>query len=401
MYKLLIADDEPKIRNGIKGIINWEQMGIEICAEADDGETALCKAKETRPDILLLDICMPFLNGLSLIEKLNEFLQDSIIIIISGHDEFDYAQKAIKLRVFDYLLKPIKKDNLVSVLVKALENLDIMMQKKSYIEIAKKQLESHMPFLIETFLNQIIDGYLSDTEIIENEKFFNIHIPDTSTMLMIKNCEDDMLPGGDSEELSHRIKNLTIQNISKDVIGCRELLLIFNDSKENLLFITDKVIEQNITEEIEKAIKQILHNKIVISSAKVENGLLGIAKTYEILLDDIQKKCGFSFIVSKIISLIEENFADPNFSINNIGEQLFISTVYVSRLLKKATGYTFVEYLTRLRIEKALRLLNNPNNRIVDIASTVGYCTQHYFCTAFKKILGVSPSQYKKSEELV
>lgn len=84
MIKLLIADDEPKILRGLKKSLNWEEWNIEIVGEAEDGEIAFEMAKQLQPDILFLDINMPFLNGLDLIKKLNSELPSSIVIVISG-----------------------------------------------------------------------------------------------------------------------------------------------------------------------------------------------------------------------------------------------------------------------------------------------------------------------------
>jgi CheY-like chemotaxis protein len=98
MYKVLIADDEPKIRKKLAGIIDWKCFGLEIACEAEDGEIALQLAGELRPDIYILDINMPFINGLELIERIKETQPNAVIIIISGHDEFGYAQQALKVR---------------------------------------------------------------------------------------------------------------------------------------------------------------------------------------------------------------------------------------------------------------------------------------------------------------
>jgi len=109
MWKLIVADDEPKIRRGIENILNWKDFNIEIVGQAEDGEIALEIITEKKPDIILLDINMPFLNGLNLLQKLKNINNNSIVIIISGYDDFQYAQKALQFNVFDYILKPVNK----------------------------------------------------------------------------------------------------------------------------------------------------------------------------------------------------------------------------------------------------------------------------------------------------
>lgn len=106
MYKVLIADDEEIIRRGIAYFLKKDPE-IQVVAQAEDGEMALDQAMEYRPDLLFVDINMPFLNGLDFIEKLKAVQPDALIIVITGYDDFKYAQKALRLGVFDYLLKPI------------------------------------------------------------------------------------------------------------------------------------------------------------------------------------------------------------------------------------------------------------------------------------------------------
>jgi two-component system, response regulator YesN len=146
MWKVMIADDELNIRMGLRTSI--ERMGgFAVVSEAEDGEMALDLALAEKPDILLIDIRMPFMNGLELIERLNEDLSDCIIIIVSGHDEFAYAQKAIALKVFDYVLKPVDQQKLKDALERAASELASRRDRNRYITWASQQLEKNMPVL--------------------------------------------------------------------------------------------------------------------------------------------------------------------------------------------------------------------------------------------------------------
>src|SRR5471030_1021752 len=124
MWKLVIADDEPKIRRGIEGILDWNDFNIDIVGEAEDGELALEVIQEKKPDIILLDINMPFLSGLNLLERLKDINNKSIVIIISGYDDFSYAQKALRFNVFDYILKPVNKKSMEDIITKAVYKLN-------------------------------------------------------------------------------------------------------------------------------------------------------------------------------------------------------------------------------------------------------------------------------------
>ena len=111
-WKILIADDEPKIRRGLHAQIDRLSLPCEVCAEAEDGEIALEAAERLRPDILLVDINMPFVNGLDFIEALRRTRADARVILITGYEEFEYARRALELDVHAYLLKPIDVEEL-------------------------------------------------------------------------------------------------------------------------------------------------------------------------------------------------------------------------------------------------------------------------------------------------
>ena len=118
MLKVLIADDEEKICQLIIKLINWEEMGLKIAATASNGIEALEQAEICKPEILITDIRMPGIDGMELIRKVKEKLPDTEIIIISGYRHFEYAQTAIRYGVRNYLLKPIKKEELRDTLQK-------------------------------------------------------------------------------------------------------------------------------------------------------------------------------------------------------------------------------------------------------------------------------------------
>jgi len=122
MYRVVIADDEETIRNGLKKLIESYDLNLTVIATAEDGQEALEAIKEYRPEIILMDINMPLMNGLEVIEKAREIDEDAKIIIISGYNQFAYAQKALDLGVYTYLLKPIDYRNFRPLIEKAMRD---------------------------------------------------------------------------------------------------------------------------------------------------------------------------------------------------------------------------------------------------------------------------------------
>ena len=168
LYKVILVDDEEEVREAIRKRINWEEIGYTVVAEADNGEDALLKAEQYNPDVVLTDIQMPFMDGLTFCRKLKEIMPDVRIIIFSGYDEFEYAQEAIRQNVFDYLLKPVSEEKLRSILAKISNKLkekyellsDDTLSGKSTKEIVKETenyLREH--FREDTDLRAIADKF--------------------------------------------------------------------------------------------------------------------------------------------------------------------------------------------------------------------------------------------------
>src|SRR6185436_1385227 len=140
-YKVFLVEDEIVAREGIRHNVDWQTNGFEFCGEATDGEMALPLLRTVQPDVLITDIKMPFMDGLQLCKIMRERMPWIKIIILSGHDEFEYAQQAIKLGVTDYLLKPITVQNLQTALRKLTVQLDQEKEQHDNLKRLKEQVE--------------------------------------------------------------------------------------------------------------------------------------------------------------------------------------------------------------------------------------------------------------------
>ena len=395
MYKVLIADDEPKMRRKLACFIDWKSFGLEIVGEAEDGEIALQMAGEVLPDIYILDINMPFINGLELIERIKETQPAAVIIIISGHDEFKYAQQALKLRVFDYLLKPVQKERLEEVVTYAVRELETRKEQNRFLQMATSQLNKNLPYLREDFLKNIIENSLSESEIEDGISFFKINMPDECILFYIKKANS--LSMEDQEDWDGALLDFAIENILHEIMSENAIYAVFRDKRNNMLAIVDKASEKMLLyERVKNAISNLLETTVVTCSAPIKRGLHDLNAAYMQVVVEVEEKYGHSPIVSRTIKYMEDHYSNPDLSIKDIADKLNISTAYISRLLKSETGFTFVELLTKIRIKNSLKYLDNISMKIVDIAEMVGYSSQHYYCTAFKKVLSISPSQFRK-----
>jgi len=176
MFKVFLVEDENVVREGIRKNIQWEQYGFHYTGDASDGELALPMIREIQPDLLITDIKMPFMDGLTLIKLVRNELPRTKIVIISGYDDFTYAQQAISMGVDQYLLKPIIKDKLIEILAELYEKMKEERQQQEYIEHFQREAQEYENFARRRFFEKIVAGVLSESEIIETAGSMDIDI---------------------------------------------------------------------------------------------------------------------------------------------------------------------------------------------------------------------------------
>ncbi len=176
MYSVFIVDDEIIVREGIRSKIDWDNSAFSFAGEASDGELALSMIQDIKPDILITDIKMPFMDGLELartVKKLQPWIR---IIILSGHDEFDYARKAISIGVEDYILKPFTSEDLLASMNRIAVALDAQKKQVIDIERLKAELESQSVLIKEKLLTDIVMGVLPSADAVQQAAELQINL---------------------------------------------------------------------------------------------------------------------------------------------------------------------------------------------------------------------------------
>ena len=166
-YKVFFVEDEIVTREGIRDNVDWKAHGFEFCGEAPDGELALPLLQTVQPDVLITDIKMPFMDGLQLSQIVRDRLPATKIVILSGHDEFEYAQKAINLGVSEYLLKPVSVHDLHNVLEKLASELNRERGEQQALQKLRDQVEESRAALRERFLLKLVTGAAESAATIE------------------------------------------------------------------------------------------------------------------------------------------------------------------------------------------------------------------------------------------
>jgi two-component system response regulator YesN len=176
LYKVFLVEDEYVAREGIRESVNWETAGFEFCGEAPDGEVALPMIDECQPNVLITDIQMPHMDGLQLCRIVRERLPWVKIIILTGYDEFEYAQQAVKLGVTEFLLKPVGAQELTHVLQKVAAKLEQEKEQEASLQKLRDQVEHNQAHLKENFLLKLVMGAVSSLEAIEKSQILNLNI---------------------------------------------------------------------------------------------------------------------------------------------------------------------------------------------------------------------------------
>lgn len=160
LYRVLLVDDEEDIREGISRKMDWLGLGFSLVGEAANGQDALELAESLRPDVILTDIKMPFMDGLELCRILTDRLPAARFVVFSGFDAFEYAKQAIQMNVVEYILKPINADELSDVLRRLKDQLDRERAERRNVELLRSRYTENLPVLRELFYANLLDGHI-------------------------------------------------------------------------------------------------------------------------------------------------------------------------------------------------------------------------------------------------
>lgn len=533
LYRIILVDDEEEVRKGIIRKIDWAAAGFQVVGDAENGEDALEKIENLEPDVVLTDIRMPYMDGLVLTEKIRQKYPSIKVLIFSGYDDFEYAKRAIKLNVTEYILKPVNVEELTLILKRIKHNLDEEIEQKRNVNLLRESYKNSLPIIREHFLNDVVQGNLPPETVEEKLEEYNIPIagakkwvaavinvePEVHTeeKTLSLHEEQELIPIsvrqlvegkldeycrsvmfsvsgelvalaaideynsqtgliavlGDICKESKRILEVPItigighsctdlQDISssfrsaqnalgyKAIIGAGSTIYINDveplyygkllfDSKDESELIA--AIKFGPEEKIESVVKGIVGK---MDDAKVHVGqyqmyslnviscitrltqqydmtlseLMGEEGSFLNITDTIQKRDDFYHwllkaarsinhsiseerdnttknIINEAKQYIMDNYQNPDLSVEMLCRHLHMSPAYFSTVFKKETGQAYIAYLTEVRLNKAVELLNTTDDKTYIIASKVGYQEQNYFSYVFKKRFGISPSKYR------
>lgn len=193
MLKIFLAEDEVIVRETIKRMIPWENLGFELVGEAADGEMALPLLLRQKPDLLITDIKMPFMDGLTLAKVAKKEIPGLKVVILSGYDDFNYAKQAINIGVEDYLLKPIIKNALIERLTEIRSRYEHEKTQKEYYEKFHREMQAYEKNSSRDFFEALVSGSMDMMEIYRRSEKLGLDIVAEAYNVLIftMNCEED------------------------------------------------------------------------------------------------------------------------------------------------------------------------------------------------------------------
>ncbi|MEX2414897.1 MAG: response regulator [Paenibacillaceae bacterium] len=397
-WKLLIADDEAIIRDGIRETIQWDQLSLVVVAEAEDGEEALEQALLHQVNIILVDLNMPIMNGLMVMKQIREQLPECRIVIITGHDEFTYAQEAIRLDVDDYILKPVNPAQLTEVLGKLSRQLTQQVVEDKYLTVASRQIEKNITILRERFCKEWLEGNLREEEVREQLEFLQLPLDDPTLLGVIRFEKDAGKPY--ITEKDRQLYLFAIENIAGEILQPWSHI-IFRDHYGLIVIIIWAQVADEVLHSIMNAIREYLKITAYPSFEVIDEHQRGIVQSYNRAKENIYQLTQLSPMVRRGQQLIKEQYMNSELTLEMLADELQISPIYMSRQLKEELGTSFIQLLTQTRMNKAIYYLDSGDLSINEISELVGFDNQHYFSTSFKKNVGLSPNQYRRGNKLV
>lgn len=283
MYKLILVDDEEDVREGVLHEIDWESLGFTVVETAENGQEAMEYIERLQPDIVVTDIHMPFMNGLQLAEWIRCHDPSMKIMILTGYDEFEYAQKAIKLQIDEYVLKPFSASDLQAALVKVKQQMDQEVAEKNNLLTLQDHYRKSLPVLQHVFLSSLLTGKCSLEDIQEKCERYEMDLSGIAYLVSAIQMDHN------KEEKNRYLLQFAICNIAEELVLKHMPGRVFIHH-DHVIVLTMSVSQQEegmsqetimIVEEILQSVHRFLKLTVTIGVGTVVNDLYELASSYQ------------------------------------------------------------------------------------------------------------------------
>jgi two-component system response regulator YesN len=362
MIKIFLAEDEISIRENIRNSVDWRAAGFEYVGDAPDGEIAIDAIRRLKPDILLTDIKMPFMDGLELTRIVRCELPDVRILILSGYDDFSYAQKAIRLGVSEYLLKPVGPSELIEALHKIAAGLE---KKEPSEERGEEKLDA--------FIRDFIAGAAPESEFVKC-------LTRVLEFMQYGSLDDVKHFAGETKRSAADIPTHQAY-IGILITAARALREMGAEPQEvvpELWRLGDAALPIDSPDQLEEAAAAICE-RVILHRQKHH------ANHHQLLITKAQQFIG-------------QNYQNPALSLRMAADEVQLSPRHFSAVFSRVTQQTFSDYLSSIRMKAAMRLLKTTALAAAEISEKIGFNDPLYFSRAFKRATGMNIREFRNKK---
>lgn len=293
MYKVLLIDDEILVREAIAKRMKWAELGFELVASCENGKEAVEYIRQNQVDIVLTDICMPHMDGMDLSRWLYENFPEIKIIIFSGFSDFEYAKKAIRYRVSEYLLKPVTSKELTEVLLKIKEKLDALKQenlKKEVLYSKYKTYRKKEKVILSNAIFQLVMGTQDIRDSLEEMKALGICLSSSCYRIVMLDVDDYSNFSEVNEKTKKEIALMSfiVANISEEIVNEKNNGFCFQDSKNKvyLLLQTNKPkefleVSKKLCLRIQRLVKELVKVDLTVGMGLYVNRVEDFYLSYQ------------------------------------------------------------------------------------------------------------------------
>ena len=351
MYKLIIADDEALIRAGLFYCNDWNTMGFEVSAMLEDGNDVLEYLEKERIDVLLTDIRMYKVSGLEVANIVKEKYPWMKVVLLSGYKEFEYAREAMHCGVYEYLLKPVDYEQLTSLFVKIKEELDAVQHEEQLLHSIGEEEYGQILELTRVVAGAVFGegeetwlAYAKFKPMIQN-------MPSQVRSIVIKRLLDEAL----AAEFEQRLKQLRFAADAEGSSGAQP----------------ERGTGAQLTDFLSQLNDELAARRLIGTQTKGADESISVA-------------CNWI-----------RNHLGDDFTIQDVADFVHISPRHFRRRFEGEMEESFSDYVLRLRMEAAMKLLEEGDIIPEDVCPMVGYQNEKYFHRLFKKYVGCTAREYR------
>ena len=291
LYRIMLVDDEEEVRKAIIRKIAWEQLGFVMVGDAENGEDALEKLEQLEPDVVMTDIRMPYMDGLTLSARIRDKYPSLKILIFSGYDDFEYAKQAIKLNVTEYILKPVNGEELTQILNRIRISLDEEIEQRRNITALQKSYLGSLPILRELFLNDLVRRTTDIDTVVPKLREYGIDILDARKWLAVV-IHIEQIEQSETQVLSQHqeLIPISVRSLVEDHLKsyCRNAIFNSADGITVIVAVDENNTQTgliNLLNDICKESKRVLEVSITVGVGHSCNSLKEISRSYQSAVD--------------------------------------------------------------------------------------------------------------------